>query len=152
MKFTFKRKYTCSFLIFLSLICLAVAFYFVAPRFINREQDFFNQVLLISIADIILITIFILGLYRVNYYLYHDHIEIRKSLKKTKIINYSDIKDFVEYPNDSVIFIFGKRPSFKLKCVIGNKVKKYRIRVAKHELFKLIMENENKIISTTKNK
>lgn len=145
MRFIFKRKYTLSFLIFLLLISIAVSFYLVGPKFIDRESSFFTNTLIISIVDITLITIFILGLYRVNYYLYHDHLEIRRSFLKSIKLEYSQIKEFVEYPNDSIFFIFGKRPSFKIKYNSGHKTKNYRIRIAKHDLFKLVMENEKKI-------
>ena len=110
-----------------------------------KKFDFLTTFLIISLLDITLITIFILGLYRVNYYLYHDHLEIRRSLLKSIKLEYSQIKEFIEYPNDSIFFIFGKRPSFKIKYTKGNKTKNYRIRLANHELFKLVMENEKKI-------
>ena len=89
MKFKFKRKYTTSFLIFLFLVTICVAFYIVGPNFIERETKFFNQILVISLIDSTLITIFILGLYRVNYYLYHDHLEIHRSLHKTIKLDYN---------------------------------------------------------------
>ena len=108
MRFIFKRKYTLSFLVFLLLISLATAFYFVAPNFINRDQKFFNDILVVSLVDILLISIFILRLYRVNYYLYNDHIEIRRSFLKSIKLEYSQIKEFTEYPNDAIFFIFGK--------------------------------------------
>ncbi len=145
MKFIFKRKYTLSFLVFTLLISIAITFYFVGPRFIDREHNFFVNVLIASIADITLITIFILGLYRVNYYLYHDHLEIRRSFLRSIKLNYEQIKEFIEYPNDSIIFIFGNRPSFKIRYQKENKIKNYRIRIENHELFKLVMENEKKI-------
>lgn len=151
MRFIFKRKYTLSFLVFALLISIAVAFFFIGPKFIDKDEQFFTNVLIASIADITLITIFILGLYRVNYYLYHDHLEIRRSFFKSIKLNYSQIKEFTEYPNDSIFFIFGKRPSFKIKYEQGNKIKKYRIRIANHELFRLVMENEKKIHLTTNN-
>lgn len=151
MKFTFKRKYTSSLIIFLILVGLSIAFYFVGPKFISREDMFFKQVLFISIADSCLITLFVLGLYRVNYYLYHDRMEIKKSLRKTISLNYNQIKEMVEYPNDTVILMFGTRPSFKVRYQIGNRTKNYRIRVSNHELLKLVIENEKKI-HLTKNK
>ena len=149
MKFTFKRKYTLSFFVFITLIAIAIAFYFIGPNFIDRERKFFNQVLLVSVLDIILITTFILGLYRVKYILYHDHLEIHRSLRKTINLEYERIREFVEYPNDTVIFTFGKRPSFLLTYQWPNKQKKYRVRVSRHDLLKLVMENENKIHVTT---
>lgn len=145
MKFTFKRKYTSSFFFFLVLVAIAVAFYVIGPQYIKREQEFFDQVLMVSLADALLLTIFILGLYRINYYVYHNRLEIHRSLRKTIILDYSNIRDFIEYPNDKIFFIFGKRPSFKIKYQVGNRIKNYRIRVATHDLFKLVIENEKKI-------
>ena len=145
MKFKFKRKYTGIFFIFLLLILVCVAFYIFGPSFINRDQQFFNQILLISILDSIIITIFILGLYRVNYYLYHDHLEIHRSLHRTIYLNYNQIQEVIEQSNDTIFFMFGKRPSFKVKYQNHNRTKKYRIRVERHDLLKLILENEKKI-------
>ena len=139
MKFNFKRKYTLSFMIFLSLVVLCFVFYLVGPKFIDREHEFFIQALVISLIDSTLITIFILGLYRVNYYLYHDRLEIHRSLRKTIQLNYNQIKEVQELPNDTIIFIFGTRPSFKVKYQKGNKIKNYRIRVEKHDLLKLVL-------------
>ena len=149
MKFTFKRKYTLSFFVFLTLTILAIAFYFIGPKFIDRNSDFFLNALVISLIDITLITIFILGLYRVNYYLYHNRLEIHRSLHKTITLDYNNIKEMIEYPNDTVIFMFGKRPSFKIKYQKGNKIKNYRVRVSSHQLLKLVIENEKKIHLTT---
>ena len=151
MKFSFKRKYNVSFFILLILVGISITFYFVAPKFINREPKFFLQALLISLADSLVITIFILGLYRVNYYLYHDHLEIHRSLSKTVSLNYNQIEEFIEFPNDKVFLMFGTRPSFKVKYNKNGKIKKYRIRVAKHDLLKLVMENEKKIHITENN-
>lgn len=151
MKFTFKRKYTSIFMILLILLGIAISFYFVGPKFITREKEFFAQVLSISIIDIFLITLFILGLYRVNYYLYHDKIEIHRSLHRTIHLEYTQIKEIIEYPNDTVFLMFGTRPSFKIRYQKGNKLKNYRIRVSSHELLKLVIENEKKI-HITKNK
>ena len=151
MKFTFKRKYTSVFMIFLILLGIAITFYFVGPKFIAREQEFFNQVLWVSIIDAFLITLFIFGLYRVNYYLYHDKIEIHKSLHKTISLDYTQIKEIVEYPNDTIFLMFGTRTSFKIFYQKGNKLKKYRVRVENHKLLKLVIENEKKI-HITKNK
>ena len=97
-----------------------------------------------------MISFFILGTYRVKYHLYHNRIEVHRSFFKNFSINYSQIKKFTEFPNDTIIFIFGTRPSFEIEYINEkNKLKKYKIRVDKHELFKLVMENENKIAITT---
>lgn len=146
MKFKFKRKYTFIFTLFLFLALLAVAFYIFGPDFVSKDEKFFNQVLMVSLADIFLICFFILGSYRVNYFLYHDHIEIHRSFFKNINISYSQIEKLTEFPNDTIIFIFGTRPSFEITYTNDkNKLKKYKVRVEKHELFKLVMENENKI-------
>ena len=47
-----------------------------------------------------------------------------------------------------MFLIFGNRPSFKLKYETDGKIKNYRIRLANHELFKLVLENEKKISVT----
>lgn len=151
MKFTFKRKYTSSFFVFLILIGLSVSFFFFGPRFIDKSEDFFKQALWVSLADSLLILLIIIGSNRVNYYLYHDKIIIKKSLRKTISLEYDQIKDITELPHDTILFMFGTRPSFKIKYQKGNKIKKYRIRVANHELLKLVLENEKKI-HVTKNK
>jgi hypothetical protein len=145
MKFVFKRKYTFTFFVFLVLIGISLAFYFFGPKFINRDGEFFRQVLWISLLDSVLIAIFILGLYRVNYYLYYDHIEIHRSLRKTVNLSYDQIQELIESPNDKIFLFWGKRPSFKIKYKANNKIKNYRIRVSKHDLFKLIMQNEHQI-------
>ena len=146
MKFTFKRKYTASFMLLLILIILCLAFYYVGPNFIKQTQDFFTDVLIISIIDSLLLMLFVTGLYRVNYYLYHDHIEIKRSLHKTLILNYNQIKEVVEVRNDTIFLFFGKRPSFKVRYEHRGRIKKYRIRVASHDLFKTVLENEKKIL------
>lgn len=151
MKFTFKRKYTLSFFVFLVLIGLSLTFYFMGPKFINKSDEFFNQTLWVSLADSLLIMLIIIGSNRVNYYLYHDKMIIKKSLRRTVTLEYSQIKDIIEYPNDTIIFMFGTRPSFKLKYQKSNKIKNYRVRVSNHELLKLVLENEKKI-HITKNK
>ena len=145
MKFKFKRKYNTPFFILLFLIAISFIFYFVAPKFINENHWFFINVLVVSIFDSFIITIFILGLYREKYYLYHDHLEIHRSLRRTIELDYNNIEDLVEFPNDKTFLIFGTRPSFLLKYKNNNKIKKYRIRVEKYELLKLVMENEKKI-------
>jgi hypothetical protein len=130
---------------FLVLIAISVAFYIVGPKFIDKDANFFIQVLLIYLADSLLITLIIIGSMRVNYYLYHDKIVIKKSLRRTVTLNYDQILNITEYPNDTIIFMFGTRPSFKIRYRNGNIAKFYRIRVANHELFKLVLENEQKI-------
>lgn len=145
MKFRFKRKYTLSFMIFLLLSLACIIFYIIAPKFIDKEPEFFTQVLFISLIDSVLITLIILGSYRVNYYLYHDHIEIHRSLKKTLKLNYDQIKEVREIAKDPTFLIFGNRPSFKIKYQKGNKIKNYRVRVERHDLLKLVLTNEKKI-------
>ena len=145
MKFIFKRKYTLPFILLLILSTICVAFYFVGGKFIDQSKDFFNDVLIISLADSLLVVLFIVGLYRVNYFLYHDHIEIKHSLRKPIRLDYKQIKKVIEVKNDKIFLIFGTRPSFKLIYEKNGKLKVYRIRVASHELFKLILENEKKI-------
>jgi hypothetical protein len=122
-----------------------VAFYFVGPTFINQPDKFFNDVLIISLADSVLVVLFVIGLYRVNYFLYHDHIEIKHSLRKPIRLEYKQIKKVIEVKNDKIFLIFGVRPSFKLIYEKNGKLKNYRVRVASHNLFKLILENEKKI-------
>ena len=73
MKFRFRRKYTVPFFVFLILVAISIGFYFMGPKFIDREAEFFYQILLISLADSLLIALFVMGLYKVNYYLYHNH-------------------------------------------------------------------------------
>ena len=150
MKFIFKRKYTLPFMLFMILVagCLAF-FYFGDQIFPNQTEKFFRDVLIISIADSLLIVAFITGLYRVNYYLYHDHLEIRRSFFKPINLNYKQIKKVIEVKNDKVFLIFGTRPSFKLKYEEKGKIKNYRIRLGNHELFKLVLENEKKISIST---
>lgn len=145
MKFVFKRKYTGMFFVTLILIGISIAFYFLGPNYIEAETMFFIQALVVSLIDVLLILIFILGLYRVNYYLYHDRIEIHRSLRKKTVLNYSNIQEIIEMPDDTIIFIFGKRPSFKIKYKQGNHTKNYRIRVANHNLLKLVLSNEKQI-------
>ena len=145
MKFSFKRKYTGLFFITILLVIAVFGFYFVGPHYIEEQSLYFLQALTISLLDAILIFMFILGLYRVNYYFYHDRIEIHRSLRKIKTLNYENIVEVVEHPNDTIIFFFGKRPSFKIKYKIGNKIISYRVRVANHQLLKLILSNEQKI-------
>ena len=151
MKFRFRRKYTVPFFVFLILVAISIGFYFIGPKFIDREAEFFYQILLISLADSLLIALFVMGLYKVNYYLYHNHLEIHRSLHKNIILNYDQIEELIECKNDTVFLIFGKRPSFKVKYRKGNKLEKYRIRVEKHELLKLVLENEKKIHITKNN-
>ena len=151
MKFRFRRKYTAPFFVFLILVSLSFCFYFIGPKFIFRDQQFFDRILLISLADALLITLFILGLYKVNYYLYHNHLEIHRSLHKNIMLNYNQIEEVIECKNDPVFLIFGRRPSLKLKYRIGNKIKKYRVRVEKHDLLKLVLENEKQIHITENN-
>ena len=145
MKFHFKRKYTASFFVLIILLAISVAFYLVGPNYINREQEFFNQILLITLVESVILTIFILGLYRVNYFLYHDHMEIHRSLRRPIHLDYSKIKEISEKKNDPVFLIFGHHPSFKVKYNYKNKTKTYRVRVEKHQLLKLVLENEKKI-------
>lgn len=145
MKFIFKRKYTMPFMLFLILSIICVAFYFVGPSFINQPKKFFSDVLIISLADALFIVLFVIGLYRVHYFLYHDHIEIKHSLRKPIKLNYAQIKKVIEVKNDKIFLIFGIRPSFKLIYEKNGKLKTYRIRVSNHNLFKLILENEKKI-------
>lgn len=152
MKFGFKRKYTVTFFIFLTLVAISVAFYLIAPNFIDREEKFFLQILIVSLLDSLLITIFILGLYRVNYYLYHDHLEIHRSLRKPINLSYERIEEIIEIPNDKIFLGFGKRPSFKVKYKLrNNKIKNFRIRSSNHELLKLVIENEKQIRIKTNN-
>ena len=127
MKFVFKRKYTFVLILFLVLIGLSIAFYFVGPHMFDRDQNFFNQVLLFSILDSFLICILIIGFYRVNYYLYHDHLEIHRSLHKTISIDYPEVQSLVEFPHDKIVLFFGTRPSFKITYKTPNKIKKYRL-------------------------
>jgi hypothetical protein len=145
MKFTFKRKYTLPFMLMLFLVTLCVAFYYVGPQFISQEPSFFKDVLIISIVDSVLLVSFVTGLYRVNYFLYYDHIEIKSSLRKTIVLDYKQIKEVREVKNDKVFLIFGRRPSFKVKYEFRGRIKYYRIRVGTHELFKTVLENEKKI-------
>ena len=145
MKFVFKRKYTGLFFVVILLTITVLGFYFVGPNYIDEESLYFLQILTISLLDAILIFMFILGLYRVNYYLYHDRIEIHKSLGKVKTLEYQNIIEITEYPNDTIIFFFGKRPSFKIKYRKGNKITSYRMRVSNHQLLKLVLSNEQKI-------
>lgn len=145
MKFKYKRKYTLSFIAFLALTNIAVAFYFIGPSFIDREPSFFLQILLISIADIILVITFVLGLYRVNYYLYHNHIEIRRSLHKTVHLPYSQITKIVEHTNDPSFLWFDRSPMFIIYCTPSSNKKHYKVRVRNHKLLKLVIENEQKI-------
>jgi len=145
MRFVFKRKYTLPFFLTLFLVILCVAFYFVGPKFIHQDDKFFKDVLLISITDSILIVLFIVGLYRVNYYLYHDHLEIKRSLRRPLLLNYNQIKEVKEIKNDKIFLIFGNRPSFKIKYEIRGRIKVYRVRLSSHELFKTVLENEKKI-------
>lgn len=151
MKFIFKRKYTLPFFVFFMLITIAVSFYFVGPKFIDKDQELFNQILLVSIADVLLITIFILGLYRVNYYLYHDKLEIHRSFLKKIVLKYDQIKEIREYPHDTIIFMFGIRPSFRVTYKTKKGLKNYKIRVSNHELLKLVLSNEHKIHIITNN-
>lgn len=150
MKFIFKRKYTLPFMLFLVLAILCFAFYYFGPKFIPQSAEFYRNVLIISIIDSLLIVMFVTGLYRVNYFLYHDRLEIKRSLKKPIVLKYAQIKQVNEVKNDKIFLIFGKRPSFKLKYEENGKIKHYRIRLANHDLFKLILENEKKISITTK--
>lgn len=145
MRFTQKRKYNLSFIIFLILFIISVAFYFIGPSFIDREPIFFTQILIISIIDIILVITFVLGLYRVNYYLYHNHIEIRRSLHKTIYLPYTQIEKIVEYTNDPTFLWLDKSPTYVVYCTPKNNKKHYKIRVKNHQLFKLVVENEQKI-------
>ena len=108
-------------------------------------KKFFSDVLIISLADALFIVLFVIGLYRVHYFLYHDHIEIKHSLRKPIKLNYAQIKKVIEVKNDKIFLIFGIRPSFKLIYEKNGKLKTYRIRVSNHNLFKLILENEKKI-------
>lgn len=145
MKFIFKRKYTGIFLITLILTGLSISFFVLGPNHIQEETLFFIQALIISLADTLLIVTFIFGLDRVNYYLYHDRIEIHRSLRKKIILDHKHIVDISEIANDTVFFMFGKLPSFELKYKKGKKTKTYRIRIANHELFKVVMANEQSI-------
>ena len=145
MKFGFKKKYTGVFFVSLLLVGASLAFYFLGPRYVEEETLFFIKALAVSLIDVFLILIFIFGLHRVNYYLYHDRIEIHRSLRKKVVLEYKNIIQINELPNDTIIFIFGKRPSFKLKYKKGRKIKNYRIRVANHNLLKLVLSNEKKI-------
>ena len=150
MKFVFRRKYTVPFMLFLLLAALCFAFYYFGPRFItNQNSDFFRNVLLISLVDSLLVVMFITGLHRVNYFLYHDHLLIKRSFFKPIRLNYTQIKKVNEVKNDKVFLIFGNRPSFKLKYETEGRIKNYRIRLANHELFKLVLENEKKISITS---
>ena len=151
MKFIFKRKYTSSFFLLVVLVLISVAFYIVGPMFINREIKFFNQILLISLVDSLLITLFVIGLSRTNYYLYHDKIEIHRSFHRTIHLDYQKIDQVVEKTNDPIFLIFGSHPSLKIKYKNNGKIKKYSIRVEKHQLLKLILENEKQIHIITNN-
>jgi hypothetical protein len=135
----------------LILIALSIGFYIVGPKFINKDASFFTQVLLVCLADSLLITLIIIGSMRVSYYLCHDKIVIKKSLHRTATISYDQILNVTEYPNDTIIFMFGTRPSFKIRYRKGNIAKFYRVRVDNHKLFKLVLENEQKI-HVTENK
>lgn len=150
MKFIFKRKYTLPFMLFLILAILCFAFYYFGPKVIHQSEEFYRNVLIISLIDSLLVVMFVTGLYRVNYFLYHDHLEIKRSLRKPIILKYAQIKQVNEVKNDKIFLVFGKRPSFKLKYEVNGKIKHYRIRLANHDLFKLILENEKKISVTTK--
>ena len=150
MKFIFKRKYTLPFMLFLVLAILCFAFYYFGPKVIHQSEEFYRNVLIISLIDSLLVVMFVTGLYRVNYFLYHDHLEIKRSLRKQIIFKYAQIKQVNEVKNDKIFLVFGKRPSFKLKYEVNGKIKHYRIRLANHDLFKLILENEKKISVTTK--
>ena len=146
MKFIFRRKYTLPFMLFMILAALCFAFYYLGPDvFTNQPDKFFKDVLIISLIDSFLIVAFVTGLYRVHYYLYHDHLEIRRSFFKPIHLNYKQIKKVIEIRNDKVFLIFGNRPSFKLKYEENGKIKNYRIRIANNDLFKLVLENEKKI-------
>ena len=145
MKFVFKRKYTGLFFITILLTMAVLGFYFFGPLFIDEDSLYFLQALTISLLDAILIFMFILGLYRVNYYFFHDRIEIHRSLRKVKILKYENILEIIEHPNDTIIFFFGKRPSFKVKYKKGNRIISYRLRVANPQLLKLVLTNEHKI-------
>lgn len=145
MKFVFKRKYTLAFVLSLVLIGLCVAFYYIGPKFITQTEDFFNKILILSILDSVLIILFITGLYRVNYFLYHDHVEIKRSLRSPIILNYDQIKEVIEIKNDTIFLGCGVRPSFKIKYQQNGRIKTYRVRVANHNLFKTVLENEKKI-------
>lgn len=145
MKFVFKRKYTGIFFVTLLLIGLTAAFYVHGPDFIKEETLFFIQASVLALIDVFVILMFIFGLYKVNYYLYHDRIEIHRSCRKKLIIPYNNIKQVTEIPNDTIILIFGRRPSFKIKYTRGRRTKKHYIRVANHELLKLVLTNEKQI-------
>jgi hypothetical protein len=145
MKFGFKRKYTGIFFATIILLGASIAFFVMGPSYIQEEQLFFIQALAISIVDAFVILLFIFGLYRVNYYLFHDRLEIHRSLRKKVVLNYENIVQINEMPHDTIIFIFGKRPSFKIKYRVGRRTKKYRIRAANHNLLKLVLSNEKQI-------
>ena len=145
MRFNFKRKYTSAFFLFIVLIGISISFYLIGPSFIEREQRFFNQILLISLIDSVFITIFIIGLSRATYYLYHDGIEIHRSFHKTVNLSYQNIEQVTENKNDKTFLVFGPHPSLKIKYKKGAGFKKYCLRVEKHDLLKLVLENEHKI-------
>lgn len=148
MKFMFKRKYTFPFMLFLLLVTLCVAFYYYAPQFLNKSETFYRNVLIISLVDSLLIVMFVTGLYRVNYFLYHDRLVVKRSLVRSVEFKYSQIKKVVEIKNDPSFLIFGRRTAFKVYYESNGRIKKCHIRLVNPELFKLILENEKKISTT----
>ncbi len=143
MEFKFRRKYTGFFLLAVILHLLVLAFWIFFPsKFLANAKDkaFFTLLALINVELILLLC---LGLFRRRYFAYYDKLIIKRSLVKNISIPYKRILDISEKANDSIIFGYGLRPSFKITYVNENgKKKKINVRCDNTGLLLKVIKNE----------
>ena len=143
MEFKFKRKYTNFVISALLLHTIVLSFWIFAPSNLFGGTAGKNAVALLGIINIELILVFYLGLYRKKHFAYYDKLVIKRSFLKTLTIKYSSITTIKENKNDTILFNFGKRPSFTIyyKNNKGKK-KKQTIRSDNTELLVKVVKNE----------
>ena len=155
MEFKFKRKYTTFFLLAVILHALVLCFWLVAPEDLFNSSNGKETVTLLSIAICEALLTFFLGLQRRKYYAYYDKLTIKRSLLRTITIDYKSIIEIKEKPNDTVLLIFGNRPSFKIIYTSkSNRKKQQTIRSDNNDLLLKVIRNEISIanLDNTNNK
>jgi len=152
MEFKFKRKFTKFFITAVILHLIVIAFWVFFPDDILHNIKGKQTITILALINCELLLIFYLGLFRKKYFAYYDKLIIKRSFFKNIHIPYNNITKIKEKPNDSILFGFGNRPSFKIshKSPTG-KNKKNIIRTDNNELLLKIIKNEIDISKTNNN-
>lgn len=152
MEFKFKRKYTKFFLLALILHLLVVAFWVFFPDNTLHNLKGKQTITLLALANVELLLIFYLGLFRRKYHAYHDNLTIKRSFIKNLVIPYENIEKIKEKDNDTILLGFGKRPSLKIFYKSeSNKTKKCVVRTDNNKLLLLVINNEIEILNSNNN-